>query len=257
MICAVPAPSSNRSMQQVVLGLFIVSGAAGLIYQVVWSRELVLLFGNTSQAISTIVTAFLFGLGTGALVGGRLAAGHRNPLRLYGLIELAVAVLAVGLPNLFPYLGTVYANAYTSTSPQVLGLIRFGLAFVAVTPATYAMGMTLPALAAFMVRSMEGAARRLSELYAANTLGAVAGTLVAGFALIELLGLSTTALVAVGLNLIAGSVALLFSRRTNDLPLEARPPAAVGGDARTNRVVYAATFVSGFAALAFEVLWTR
>ena len=244
-------------MQQVVLGLFIVSGAAGLIYQVVWSRELVLLFGNTSQAISTIVTAFLFGLGTGAFAGGRLAAGHRNPLRLYGLIELAVAVLAVGLPNLFPYLGTVYANAYTSTSPQELGLIRFGLAFAAVTPATFAMGMTLPALAAFMVRSMEGAAKRLSELYAANTLGAVAGTLIAGFALIELLGLSTTALVAVGLNLIAGSVALALSRRTNNLPLEAHRPAVGTGPSATARVVYAATFISGFAALAFEVLWTR
>ena len=244
-------------MQQVVLGLFIVSGAAGLIYQVVWSRELVLLFGNTSQAISTIVTAFLFGLGTGAFVGGRLAAGHRNPLRLYGLIELAVAVLAVGLPNLFPYMGTVYANAYTSTSPQELGLIRFGLAFIAVTPATFAMGMTLPALAAFMVRSMDGAAKRLSELYAANTLGAVAGTLIAGFALIELLGLSTTALVAVALNLTAGTVALAFSRRTIDLPLEARQAAVGAGATRMTRVVYAATFISGFAALAFEVLWTR
>lgn len=251
--------SSGRGLQQLVLGLFIGSGASGLIYQVVWSRELVLLFGNTSQAISTIVTAFLFGLGAGAFVGGRLAAGHRNPLRLYGTIEIAVAVLAIGLPSLFPALGTMYANAYTSTSPEELGLIRFGLAFAAVTPATFAMGMTLPALTAFMVRSMEGAAKRLSELYAANTLGAVAGTLIAGYALIELLGLSTTALVAVSLNVTAGIVALIASRRTNDLHLETFQPSITtnGARRRVTQIVYAATFVSGFAALAFEVLWTR
>jgi spermidine synthase len=261
MIACVSATraSSSRGLQQLVLGLFIGSGASGLIYQVVWSRELVLLFGNTSQAISTIVTAFLFGLGAGAFMGGRLAAGHRNPLRLYGTIEIAVALLAIGLPSLFPALGTVYADAYTSTSPEELGLIRFGLAFVAVMPVTFAMGLTLPALTAFMVRSMDDAAKRLSDLYAANTLGAVAGTLIAGYALIELLGLGTTALVAVSLNVTAGIVALIASRRTNDLHLETFQPPITTNDARrrVTQIVYAATFVSGFAALAFEVLWTR
>src|SRR6202140_2638291 len=204
-----PAAPADRGLQQLVLGLFIGSGAAGLIYQVVWSRELVLLFGNTSQAISTIVTAFLAGLGGGALVGGRLAARSRNPLRLYGLIELGVALLAVGLPTLFPSLGGVYGSAYTTPSAEQLGLIRFGLAFAAVTPATFLMGMTLPALTSFFVRSMDSAGRSLGQLYAANTLGAVLGTIIAGYALIELIGLSRTALVAVGLNLIPGSVALL------------------------------------------------
>src|SRR4029077_7796453 len=128
---------------------------------------------------------------------------------------------------------------YTSTSPEQLGLIRFGLAFAAVTPATFAMGMTLPALAAFMVRSMEGAGKRLSELYAANTLGAVGGTVIAGFALIELLGLSATALVAVALNLGAGVVAILVSRRTRDLPIETPKASGAGGDdARFVWIVY-------------------
>jgi len=250
---------SGRNLQQLVLGLFIASGAAGLIYQVVWSRELVLLFGNTSQAISTIVTAFLFGLGTGAYAGGRLATGHRNPLRLYGMIEFAVAALAIFLPSLFPSLGVVYQNAYTDASPQALALIRFGLAFAAVTPATFAMGMTLPALTSYMVRSLDVAAPRLSELYAANTLGAVAGTLIAGFALIELFGLSTTALIAVGMNFTAGLVALIAATRTNDLPIE--PPQRASearlGAARNVNLIYAATFISGFSSLAFEVLWTR
>jgi spermidine synthase len=258
-------PAAQSSVQQLVLGLFIASGAAGLIYQVVWSRDLVLLFGNTSQAISTIVTAFLAGLGGGALVGGRLAAKSRNPLRLYGTIELAVAVLAVGLPTLFPALGSVYGSAYTAVSPTELGVIRFVLAFAAVTPATFCMGMTLPALTSFMVRTLDQAGRRLGELYAANTLGAVAGTVVAGYALIELIGLGRTALVAVGLNLVAGGVALVVSRRVQVAPTAApiasngaHPPARERGDNDAQRrIVYLATFVAGFAALAFEVLWTR
>lgn len=245
-----------------MLGLFIASGAAGLIYQVVWSRELVLLFGNTSQAISTIVTAFLAGLGGGALVGAWLALRSRNPLRLYGFIELGVAVLAVGLPTLFPALGAVYGSAYTAVSAEQLGLIRFGLAFAAVTPATFLMGMTLPALTSFFVRSMDRASRNLGQLYAANTLGAVLGTIIAGYALIELIGLSRTALVAVGLNLFAGGVALAASRRTAlppaspDSPSPAPSPEGLR-PRLLHRLVYVATFVSGFAAIAFEVLWTR
>ena len=256
-------PSADRALQQLVLGLFIASGAAGLIYQVVWSRELVLLFGNTSQAISTIVTAFLAGLGGGALVGGRLAARSRNPLRLYGLIELGVAVLAVGLPNLFALLGGVYGSAYTAASPTELGLIRFALAFAAVTPATFCMGMTLPALTSFMVRSLDQAGRQLGELYAANTLGAVTGTILAGYFLIELIGLRMTALVAVALNLVASGVSLAASRRVRQSPSQTSSAQAAfnshGGaaGARKRRIVYLATFIAGFAALAFEVLWTR
>ncbi len=267
MIAAVPeSPASgapaDHGIQQLVLGLFMGSGAAGLIYQVVWSRDLVLLFGNTSQAISTIVTAFLAGLGGGAFVGGLVAARVRNPLRLYGIVELGVALLAVGLPALFPSLGGVYGSAYTTLSPEALGLIRFGLAFAAVTPATFLMGMTLPALASFFVRSMDDAGKRLGELYAANTLGAVAGTAVAGYALIELLGLSATSFVAVALNLLAGTVALVASTRVK--PMEVAPRARkvtaavrARGDVLRRRLVYVATFISGFAALAFEVLWTR
>jgi spermidine synthase len=260
-----PAPPEphDRGLQQLVLGLFIGSGAAGLIYQVVWSRELVLLFGNTTQAISTIVTAFLAGLGGGALVGAWLASRSRNPLRLYGFIELGVALLAVGLPSLFPSLGGVYGSAYTAVSPEELGLIRFGLAFAAVTPATFLMGMTLPALTSFFVRTLDSAGRSLGELYAANTLGAVAGTAVAGYALIELVGLSRTAYMAVLLNILAGGVALVVSRRTAGLTGAAAPSptrsiqSQAPGNHSLRRLVYVATFVSGFVALAFEVLWTR
>ena len=78
---------------RLVLAIFILSGAAGLMYEVVWSRQLVLVFGNTTQAVSTILTGFFGGLAIGSFVGGRLADRVRNPLRLYGLIELVLVGL--------------------------------------------------------------------------------------------------------------------------------------------------------------------
>src|SRR6476469_9200656 len=127
--------AAKTNLSRPLVWVFIASGAAGLIYQVVWSRELVLVFGNTSQAISTIVTSFMLGLGAGGYVGGRLAARSGNPLRLYGIVELLVAVVALLLPLEFYAIGEAYRAAYNSLDPTVLALVRFGLALVAVTPA--------------------------------------------------------------------------------------------------------------------------
>jgi spermidine synthase len=248
-----------------VIGLFVLSGAAGLVYQTVWSRELVLLFGNTSQAIATVVTAFMAGLGFGGLLGGRLVRRFKRPLRIYGLIEILVAVLAILLPATFGSFGLLYRSVYETASPFQLGLIRLGLSLLAVTPVTVLMGMTLPVLTAFTVQSLPEAGQRIGRLYAANTLGAVLGTLLAGFVLIELLGLSLAAGVGVAMSLTAGIVALLLDR----VPAAAGPaaePASGVAQARPGfepssqlprGVVLLASLISGFIALAFEVLWTR
>jgi spermidine synthase len=257
----------------VVLALFVASGAAGLIYQVVWSRELVLVFGNTTQAVATIVTAFMAGLGFGSLAGGRLADTSRRPLRLYGLVELAVAAMAALLPLAFSSLAELYRGIWPSLveRPGQLAGVRFGLALAAVAPATFLMGMTLPLLTRYLVRTLDEAGARLGELYAANTIGAMVGTLLGGFVLIEFLGLRRTSYLAVALNLAAGLGALLLSRRW-----EADGDAGKGADGQAaaarqrptrpevprsfrprRRIVLAATFVSGFVSLALEVLWTR
>jgi spermidine synthase len=257
----------------VVLALFVASGAAGLVYQVVWSRELVLVFGNTTQAVATIVTAFMAGLGFGSLAGGRLADGVARPLRLYGLVELAVAATAALLPLAFHGLAELYRGVWPGLveRPAQLAGVRFGLALAAVAPATFLMGMTLPLLTRYLVRSLDEAGARLGELYAANTAGAMAGTLLAGFVLIEFLGLRLTGYLAVALNLLAGVGALLLSRRWEgaaaaDPAAAGRDRVAAGSAARPGiprsfrprrRIVLAATFVSGFVALALEVLWTR
>jgi spermidine synthase len=261
-----PASRATPALRGVVLALFVASGAAGLVYQVVWSRELVLVFGNTTQAVATIVTAFMAGLGFGSLVGGRLAGTSARPLRLYGLVELTVAGMAALLPLAFAGLAELYRGVWPSLveRPAQLTGVRFALALAAVAPATFLMGMTLPLLTRYLVRTLDEAGARLGELYAANTIGAMAGTLLGGFVLIELLGLRLTSYVAVALNLLAGVGALVLSRRWETSPDGAgsrreRPPRArvPRSFLPRRRAVLGATFVSGFVALALEVLWTR
>jgi spermidine synthase len=259
-----PAGRTAPGLRRGVLALFVASGAAGLVYQVVWSRELVLVFGNTTQAVATIVTAFMAGLGFGSLAGGRLAGRVARPLRLYGAVELAIAAMAAALPFVFAGLGDLYRGVYPSlvTHPARLTAVRFALAFVAVAPATFLMGMTLPLLVRHLVGTLEEAGARLGELYAANTAGAMAGTLLAGFVLIELLGLRLTSYVAVALNLLAGLGAQLLAGRASVRAADApagppAPPAPPRPFLVRRRAVLAATFVSGFVALALEVLWTR
>src|SRR6266498_798797 len=209
-----PSSRTRPVRRGLILALFVGSGAAGLIYQVVWSRELVLVFGNTTQAVSTIVTAFMAGLGFGSLAGGRWASHSSRPLRLYGTLELGVAIFAVLLPSVFDDLAELYRGAYPGLVDNTLGLtaVRFALALAAVAPATFLMGATLPLLVRHLVRTLDEAGARLGELYAANTAGAVAGTVIAGFVLIEFLGLRLTSYVAVALNLLAGCGALALSR---------------------------------------------
>jgi spermidine synthase len=253
-----PSPAASP-LRGPILVLFVASGAAGLVYQVVWSRELVLVFGNTTQAVATIVTAFLACLGLGSLVGGRLADRVSRPLRLYGALELAVAAFGLILPLVFGRLGDVYRGLYGQLveAPTALAMVRFGLAFAAVAPATFLMGMTLPVLTRHLVRTLDETGSRISELYAANTIGAMVGTLLAGFVLIEFLGLRLTSSVAVGLNVLAGLGALLLGRWERPWPARPARAAPAGAPTARRRVVLGATFVSGFVALGLEMLWTR
>jgi spermidine synthase len=238
--------------------LFLASGAAGLIYQVVWTQDLVLIFGNTTLAIVTTVTAFLAGLGIGSLVGAAVGARLRRALAVYGLLEIAVGCLALLMPLAFGVIATVFRNAYLSLPPTEVALIRFGLAFVALAPVTILMGMSLPVLTRHLVREDPDVGERIARLYGLNTLGAVAGSVASGYALIELIGLRETTLVAVGLNLCAGGGAVFMSRAFG--PAEAQPREAAAPRRPLRRrqwLLLAVTFTSGLVSLALEVLWTR
>jgi spermidine synthase len=261
---------------KLVLAIFILSGAAGLMYEVVWSRQLVLVFGNTTQAVSTILTGFFGGLAIGSFVGGRLADRVAKPLRLYGIIELVLVVVVLLTPVTFRLLHELYRGVFPSIEgqPVVLALIRFVLAVLALAPATVLMGATLPTLTRQLSRERHLSAA-FGRLYAANTLGAIAGKLAAGLLFIELFGLTGTLVVGAACSAAAGAVALLLSR---DSPSRAEveavagadattwrepawiPPdprrAAVGDDARPKLALLLA-FVSGLTSLGYQVLWTR
>jgi spermidine synthase len=238
--------------------LFLASGAAGLIYQVVWTQDLMVIFGDTTLAIVTTVTAFLAGLGIGALVGAAVGARLRRALAVYGLLEIAVGCLALLIPLAFGFIATVFRNAYLSLSPTEVGLIRFGLAFVVLAPVTMLMGMSLPVLTRHLVREDPDVGGRIARLYGLNTLGAVVGSVVSGYLLIELIGLRDTTLVAVGLNLFAGGGAVLLSRAFGAAKAEPRPAAGPRPPLHPRQwLLLAVTFASGLVSLALELLWTR
>jgi spermidine synthase len=240
--------------------LFLASGAAGLIYQVVWTQDLVLIFGDTTLAIVTTVSAFLAGLGIGSLAGAAVAARLRRALAVYGLLEITVGCLALLMPLAFGVIATAFRSAYLSLSPAEVALIRFGLAFVALAPVTMLMGMSLPVLTRHLVREDPQVGDRIARLYGLNTLGAVVGLLASGYLLIEVIGLRETTLVAVGLNLFAGGGAVFMSRASGVSGAAVGPgPAAAPRPPLQgrHRLLLAVTFASGLVSLALEVLWTR
>jgi spermidine synthase len=268
-----------------ILAIFVLSGAAGLVYEVVWARQLVLVFGNTTQAISAILTGFFGGMAIGSVVGGRIADRVRSPLRLYGILELILVVVVLLTPLLFRALHEVYRGAYGSLAeqPVLLGLVRFGLALLALAPATIFMGATLPSLSRHLTRGRAAnLSREFGRLYAANTLGAIFGAVLSGFLLIEILGLTGTLLIGALCSLVAGLVALLISRSEEPpatsqvaptvalepLPLIVEEPLPIvpGGSAGRSApgkpvpgraIALAVAFVSGLTSLGYQVLWTR
>lgn len=259
---------------RLVLAIFILSGAAGLMYEVVWSRQLVLVFGNTTQAVSTILTGFFGGLAIGSFVGGRIADRVRSPLRLYGAIELVLVVVVLLTPVTFRLLHELYRGVFPAIEgqPIVLALIRFVLAVLALAPATVLMGATLPTLTRQLSRDRHLSAA-FGRLYAANTLGAIVGTLAAGLVLIELFGLTGTLVIGAACSATAGAVALLLSLGADETrPTADGDPAqatstspgprwsasdAEAAASRRPTLALLLAFASGLTSLGYQVLWTR
>jgi spermidine synthase len=246
-----------------VLAIFVLSGAAGLIYEIVWSRQLVLVFGNTTQAVSAILTGFFGGMAIGAAIGGRIADRVRSPLRLYGLLEIALVLVVLVTPLTFDLIHEAYRGIYPALEgTPVLAIARLALAVLALGPATIMMGATFPALVRHFTRWSE-MGHAFGRLYMANTLGAVAGTAISGLVLIELFGLSGALRVGAACSAAAGVVALWLARvappaadQPAARPLAADPPARPSGRAFP-WLPFVVAFVSGLTSLGYQVTWTR
>ena len=242
----------KRPSLPLVLVLFLASGLAGLVYQVVWARLLSRVLGVNIYAVTTVVCTFMAGLGLGSYAvarwGGRLA----RPLRAYGVIEVSIAVYAALTPALVEALEPLYSRAAGNLGPLATGGVRAGISALLLLLPTTLMGATLP-LVARAVASDSTAARSVGLLYGVNTFGAVVGCLLAGFVLLPGLGVRGSVLVAAGFNLAAGALALVAASGARASPV-IRAPTRSEPQAR---FVLAVFFLAGFAALGYEVLWTR
>lgn len=245
---------------RLLLLMFVLSGAAGLVYEVVWARQLVLVFGNTTQAISAILTGFFGGLALGSLIGGRIADHIARPLRLYGLLEIVLVGVVLVTPLTFDLLHELYRGVYLQLSelPIALALVRFLLAVLALAPATVLMGATLPTLTRFLA-ARDDLGGAFSRLYAANTLGAILGTSLAGFVLIELFGLGGALLVGASGSGVAGLVALALDRvmPPREQAVARIPRRQAGVRPGHLRLAMSLAFVSGLTSVGYQVVWNR
>lgn len=244
--------------RRTLLALFFASGAAGLVYEVVWMRLLSLVMSVTVYAVTTVLCAFMAGLALGAALGGRVADRVRRPLLAYGLIEVAIAATGLVTPWLLFRLAPAYVwlHDVAGGSGPLFTTARFLLAFgVLLVPCTL-MGATLPLLSRAAIGDTERAGRGAGLLYAINTLGAVLGCVAAGFVLLPAVGLLRTSALAAAVNLAVG---LLAMRLGGHLPAPAavRAQAPAPAAPATVGVACVALAISGFTALGYEVLWTR
>ena len=259
------APSSHPPAVRVpvLAALFFVSGFAALVYQVLWVRELGLLFGSTAQAAALAIAIFFAGIASGGWFWGRRAKQFRSGLAAFGWLELAVAATAFG--------HFILLDAYQALYPAVFPLIsditgadtvfKILVATIILLPVSFLMGGTLPVLGQYLIRQPEDLGRLGSFLYAINTGGAATGALAAGFLLPVWLGFDGAYALAIGLDLLVGITAIGLARsRSQAAAAEVVPKhVATGEDSAAERssLIWLLAFVSGFAALAVEVVWTR
>jgi spermidine synthase len=242
--------------------LFFLSGIAGLIYQILWLRLLSLTFGVTVYAATTVLAAFMAGLGAGSVLGGTLAQRVSDPLRYFGVAELLIGLSALATPMALAAASNLYAALHASmdVTPALLIGLRFVCSLVVLFVPTTLMGASLPLLTRASLEDDTQAGRRVGVLYACNTAGAIFGALAAGFYLIGAVGIDASFKAAAAVNATVGLVALAMSLRRRRGSALAREAAAESGavyNERTRLAVLVVFGLSGLTALALEVIWFR
>ncbi|MBI4786378.1 MAG: fused MFS/spermidine synthase [Chloroflexi bacterium] len=242
--------------------VFLLSGFSGLAYQVVWIRRFGLIFGVTAFATSAVLSAYFAGLALGSwLAGRRLSRWRVHPLKLYAFLEVGVGAYALAIPFLLDSLNIVYAAVFPllENSFYLLSLLRlFFSALVLIIPTTL-MGATLPLLTEALAERVKNVTVNVSGLYAVNTLGALLGASFSGFYAIREFGMFETTLLAVAGNWLAALGAVIIARRLGAVaPQPSKPqPETRREFSPRYKALLLGLFLSGFAALGYEVVWTR
>jgi spermidine synthase len=252
-----PPVPSGRLLALVLL--FFCSGTSGLIYQVLWLRQLSLVFGVTVYAASTVLAVFMAGLAIGSLLAGRVASRVRRPLAAFGVAEILIGLLALATPAGLRATAVIY-DAVHAALPDALPLVtaaRFLCAVPVLLGPTILMGLTLPLLGASSIVRGDGVGARLSALYAANTAGALTGSLLAGYELIGALGMQRTYLAAAAINVLVGVASLWLARTDERVDARTEAAVAVTTSPDTRRAIATIIAISGAASLALEIVWFR
>src|SRR5512133_3058712 len=206
-------------MLPLLYAVFIFSGAAGLIYESVWTRYLGLFVGHSAYAQVIVLVIFLGGMSLGALLVGRYSERLRQPLYAYAIVELVTGVIGLAFHDVFvATTGFAYANVFPAIGlGPMQTVVKWGIASLLILPQSILLGTTFPLMSAGVLRrAPEQAGRALSMLYFANSLGAAIGVLVAGFWLLGLAGLPGTLTAAAMINLAVAGVTIVALRLRRD-----------------------------------------
>lgn len=269
---AAPVPA-NR-LATLILACFFLSGMTALVYEIIWMRMIARVVGGAPFAISTILVVFMGGMGLGSFIAGRKAdqIPEMRLVRIYGLLELTIGIYAFCVPVILMVLKPLYGVLYNAlfTHTLMYNLTIFAGALVLLCLPAVCMGATLPILCKFYVSRLSHVGSHTGLLYGLNTVGAALGSLICGFWLIDLLGVWGTMLAAVAFNCTIGIVCIRLSaareaqtakkhgkKAAGKPTVHLEEPAGIADHPHIRYGALAIFFVSGFCAMAYEVLWTK
>jgi len=258
----------NRRATFLIHAAFFLSGVAGLIYQVAWSRYLGLLLGSSGPAYIIVLATFMGGLGLGAWLFGRMADRVKSCLNLFIVLELSVAGYGAAFPWIFELVRSLFVSLARGQEPgsPTLMALKVATAVAVILPPTVLMGGTLPVLGKYLVDRLSAVGHRVSVLYYVNSFGAVVGTLLAGFLLIGHLGLTLSMLTGAMLDIVVALIMRAQSHQfdgaaaapeTNPEPaLQPADDAEIYPEA-LGRIALIVIGISGGVSMLYEVLWIR
>ncbi len=263
---------SNLIIYTLILIFFFISGLTGLIYEILWTRLITKIIGGSPFAVSIVLTVFMGGLGLGSYIASRIIGRIKNPInlvKLYGALELVIAIYGLSLPLLLILFKPIFVILYNHLFNHffIYNIFTFiGCSILLLLP-VICMGATLPVLSHFYITKISHVGSHLGQLYGINTIGGAAGSLICGFWIIFFWGVQGSLIFAVILNIIIGSSCIILSYMTKGYRTI---PEKVVDDVKTTQentiseiakitglaalIIFS---VSGFCAMAYEVIWTK
>lgn len=270
-------PDTYKFIYSIVFSCFLLSGMSGLIYENVWTRMLGYVFGGTTLAVSTVLTAFLGGLALGSYLGGKYIDHFKKPLLAYGVLELAIGIYGLAVPTLFSdnFLAPIWQTVVQMfESVQFISyLVRFVISVLLLAFPTILMGATLPILSRYLTNvRTDMVAFNVGALYTINTVGAILGCFLSGFVFLPTFGVNVTVYIAAFLNLVLASLVIFLAQANSKVQIDTPDASSSSGKENLEELIaeseediplnliklsVLAFAVSGFVALVFEVVWTR